>query len=969
MSAVTAEDAAALARSRFGLEVTASALPGEADANFLLERRGGERLLLKVLADPDGAALQDAALARLETAPPGIAVPRVLGSGDGVRLLSWVPGTPWAAAPGPPAPEALRSLGRAVAAVDRALSGLEHPGLARPQPWNLLRAADARAGLAAIADGALRGAATATLDRFEREIEPRLRELPAQALHNDANEHNVLVDAAGRVAGLIDFGDVCLAPRVCGLAVAAAYAMTSLTRPVAGVLPLVGGYHEVCALSEPELALLGDLAATRLAVSAAFAAQRARERPAEDYLQISQAGVSRTLLALDAHSRELTHLRLRAACGYEAVPGARRVRAFLASPRCVPGPVHPTPIAAAPVLDWSAGAAGAGEPPAVLPAIGRYLEQRDVYATDAFRTEDPAERRTVHLGADVFLPAGEPVLAPLDGVVHDTGWRPRRGDYGGVLVLEHRTGEGLGFFTLYGHLAPVTLHRGERVLAGQEIGRLGSKEDNGGWPPHLHLQLLTTDLGLGCDVDGVAARSERDVWESISPDPNLLLALPGGIRADPGRDRGDLLRARRTTVSAALSIAYDEPLTIVGGGGAHLREADGTDLLDMVGNVCHVGHAHPRVVAAAAEQMARLNTNTRYLHPLLVGYAKRLAATAPDPLSVVFLVNSGSEANDLALRLARAHTGRRDVIVLEHAYHGNLSSLIELSPYKFDGPGGEGCPPHVRVSALPDAYRSPGTDFAADVSERLAQGAPPAALFAESLPGVAGQIVPPPGYLRAAYAHARAAGAVVVADEVQVGLGRVGSHFWAFEAQGAVPDVVTAGKPIGNGHPLGAVITTPEVARSFLTGMEYFNTFGGNPVSCATGLAVLDVIADERLQARAAELGERLLGGLGALALRHEAIGDVRGLGLFIGVELVRDRATREPDPVTAKRIVERCRRDGVLLSTDGPHRNVIKLKPPLALTEADADRCLAALAGALEGREPAEGEPATTASGRGGAA
>jgi 4-aminobutyrate aminotransferase-like enzyme len=328
--------------------------------------------------------------------------------------------------------------------------------------------------------------------------------------------------------------------------------------------------------------------------------------------------------------------------------------------------------------------------------------------------------------------------------------------------------------------------------------------------------------------------------------------------------------------------------------------------------------------------MATLNTNTRYLHDAIVGYARRLTATLPDPLSVVFLVNSGSEANDLALRLARAHTGARDVLVLDHAYHGNLSSLIEISPYKFAGAGGAGRPEHVRVARLPNS--------AADAEDvrRLAR---PGAFIAESLPGVAGQIVLPDGYLEAAYAHARAAGAVCIADEVQVGFGRVGRAFWGFELQGVVPDIVTLGKPIGNGHPIGAVVTTPAIARSFETGMEYFNTFGGNPVSCAAALAVLDVIADERLQQHAAGVGARIKEGLQALS--HPAIADVRGEGLFLGVELDTAEA--------ASAAVERARHDGVLLSTDGPRRNVIKIKPPLVIGDDDAERFLTALDAALQ--------------------
>ncbi len=300
-------------------------------------------------------------------------------------------------------------------------------------------------------------------------------------------------------------------------------------------------------------------------------------------------------------------------------------------------------------------------------------------------------------------------------------------------------------------------------------------------------------------------------------------------------------------MSQALSLAYREPLHIVRGRGAYLYDADGRAYLDLVNNVAHVGHCHPRVVEAGARQMAELNTNTRYLHGSVIDYARALAATLPDPLHVCFFVNSGSEANDLALRLAAAHTGREDVVVLDHAYHGHLRSQIALSPYKFNGAGGTGRPRRTHVAALPTAP---------DALESLhAQIDAPAAFFAESLQGCGGQIVYPAGYLTAAFEAVRAAGGVCVADEVQVGFGRIGEHFWGFELDGVVPDIVTLGKPIGNGHPLGAVVTTPEIAASFVTGMEYFNTFGGNPVSAEIGLAVLDVIADERLQAHALDDG------------------------------------------------------------------------------------------------------------------
>jgi 4-aminobutyrate aminotransferase-like enzyme len=319
-------------------------------------------------------------------------------------------------------------------------------------------------------------------------------------------------------------------------------------------------------------------------------------------------------------------------------------------------------------------------------------------------------------------------------------------------------------------------------------------------------------------------------------------------------------------------------------------------------------------------------------------------------LRVCFFVNSGSEANDLALRLARTHTRRTDIIVIDGAYHGNLTSLIEISPYKFDGPGGTGAPPHVHKVPTPDLYRGifraddlraaqKYADFVdAAIGNARRRGSGAAAFICEPVMSCAGQIPLPAGYLKSVYAQVRAAGGICIADEVQVGFGRLGSHFWAFETQDVVPDIVTLGKPIGNGHPLGAVVTTPEVAASFANGMEYFNTFGGNPVSCAVGLAVLDVIEDEGLQSRARSVGDRLKSGLQDLIGQHRIVGDVRGLGMFLGVELVRDRGSREPAGDEASYVAERMKERGVLVSTDGPAHNVLKIKPPLAFNESDAD-------------------------------
>ena len=411
--------------------------------------------------------------------------------------------------------------------------------------------------------------------------------------------------------------------------------------------------------------------------------------------------------------------------------------------------------------------------------------------------------------------------------------------------------------------------------------------------------------------------SNRPAWALLE----RLAAMPQDwpIEVFRGRRSSALLQRRQRHLGPSLSLSYDQPLHIVRGWRQYLYDASGRAYLDCVNNVAHVGHCHPRVTEAAARQMALLNTNTRYLHEYLVEYIERLTETLPAPLSGVYRVCSGSEANELALRLARAHTGREGMIVMDVAYHGNTNALIDISPYKFNGPGGRGKPANVQVVPIAQAFH-PEVE--------------PAAFICESALSCAGQIILPPGYLRQAYATVRASGGVCIADEVQTGFGRAGSHFWMFETQNVVPDIVTLGKPIGNGHPMGAVITTPEIAASFANGMEYFNTFGGNPVSCAVGLAVLDVIRDEGLQENARLTGEYLLDGL-----RRMTKG-ARGLGLFLGFDL--DTAEQ------ASRLVNRMKELGMLLSTDGPRHNVIKIKPPLVFSRADADLLLERLAAVL---------------------
>jgi 4-aminobutyrate aminotransferase-like enzyme len=782
------------------------------------------------------------------------------------------------------------------------------------------------------------------------------------------------------VTGLLDFGDMHHGLLVAEPAIAAAYALLGQDDPLAAAAAVVSAYHAALPLDEGEIALLFALVGMRLAVSVTNSALRAREAARDPYVTVSEAPAWEALARLDRVHPRFAHYSFRAACGLPAVPHGPALVSWLERTErasVLEADLRTTPSL---VLDLAVGSLFLGADPGeaatgrltgrifgamrearVAIGVGRYDEARGIYVSRLFGPRGTAteERRTVHLGIDLFVDPGTTVHAPLPGVVHALANNTAPQDYGPLVILRHEAGEGTPFFTLYGHLSEDTLPAlavGRRVEAGEAIARVGAPPTNGDWPPHLHLQVILDLLDRDADFPGVAFPSQRAVWTSLSPDPNLLLRIPVERFPAPEPAPAETMAARRRLLGRNLSVSYRRPLKIVRGWAQYLYDDAGRAYLDVYNNVPLVGHGHPRVVRAVQEQLALLNTNTRYLHDTILRYADRLLRLLPDPLRVCYFVTSGSEANELALRLARARTRREDVIVLEHAYHGHTTTLVNVSPYKFDGPGGGGRREWVHVAPLPDTYRGlyrrddpqAGPKYArhvaALVSRLQADGRGLGAFLVETLPSVAGQIVPPPGYLAEACRHVRAAGGLCIADEVQTGFGRLGEAFWGFETQGFVPDIVVLGKPIANGFPLGAVVTTREIADAFDNGMEFFSTFGGNPVSCAAGLAVLDVVEEEGLQERALRVGKRLRDGLRRLQESHTVLGDVRGTGLFLGVELVRDRASLEPAAEEAAYVVNRLRERGVLTGTDGPHNNVVKLRPPLVFSEEDAGLFLATL-------------------------
>ncbi|MCP4488596.1 MAG: aminotransferase class III-fold pyridoxal phosphate-dependent enzyme [Gammaproteobacteria bacterium] len=976
----SAERVSQLLRELFNIDAELRPLAGERDLNFLLitdsakyvfkianqnedpgildcQQQVFQRLAANNIFTEQFRAIESRHGNAIETIYDASGIPHLC------RLLNYAEGRLLAAVK-PHLTELLIDLGESLGKLDKALFDFEHEALHRPLLWKMHGALTVLAEFKPLLASSRQQLLIEYFEsHFRDTVLPLDKSLRRSAIHNDANDNNVLIRGDDpwiqAVGCIIDFGDMVHSWTVAEPAIAAAYAMLDKDHPLATAASIVRGYHQQLSLQEAEVQVIFDLICMRLCMSVCICAYQKSLEPDNEYLSISEQPAWRLLEKLQRIPAAFAQAVFRHACNMEPATQHASITQWLRAQQKSFQCVIDIDLKNAPLLWLDLGVASPyfmhpGDPAkmtlslhraledmACLAGVGGYGEYRLLYNDDAFVDAD-GHQRNMHLGIDIFMPAGSAIYAPMSATVFAVANHARDYDYGGCVILRHRIPQSdLEFYTLYGHLAPgslAPLKAGDTINAGQQIAVLGDVNENGGWPPHLHFQIMLDLLGETDTFVGAGSPVYRDVWLSLCPDPNLMLGIAPTLLDHREPDKRAITASRKQTMNPSLGLSYRDPIYVLRGSMQYLYDAEGRRYLDAVNNVSHVGHCHPRVVEAGNSQARLLCTNTRYLYSSITEYCERLVQKFPDPLTVCYLVNSGSEANDLALRLARNFTQREDIVVLDHAYHGNLGALIDISPYKHDSKGGRGRPAHVHKAVIPDTYRNPASSqqYAQSIKQKMQQ-AEVAAFICETVLGCGGQVVLPEGYLKAAYACARESGALCIADEVQVGFGRVGTHFWGFETQQVVPDIVTLGKPIGNGHPLAAVITRRDIADSFDNGMEYFNTFGGNPVSCAIGLAVLDVIEDEQLQDNALVVGEFLLGELRKLQQHYALIGEVRGLGLFIGIELVTDRQTKEPAAMQASYIAERMQQGGILISTDGPFHNVLKIKPPMCFSHDNA--------------------------------
>ena len=804
-----------------------------------------------------------------------------------------------------------------------------------------------------------------TIDEHEKFVFKNIKNLKHAVTHGDPNDYNIVVKKE-KIIGFIDFGDSIYAPVINDLAISLSYALMGNNNLYKSLQNIVGTYNEFYKLSDQDIYSLLALIKSRLVITLVMAAKQRKKYPDNKYLSISENNAWGLIYKLDKVDPYFFIAVIRDICNSEPILNfSKKIQLFKSQQF---GNLFDFDLnnVNKKIVNFDKSSFLLKTNPSNKKldnlvekflkkniGIGLYKEKRKVYKSNHYISSlNPLKRRDVHLGIDIFVEESTPIKSPLNGkviILHNNNFKY---DYGPTVILEHKINNYF-FFTLYGHLSKKCLKKlkvGQIVKKGEWIGEIGDYKINGNWPPHLHFQIMTSLLNEVDNFPGVGEDYLLKIWEQISPDPNIILQIPESFFSNKVQKEKILLK-RKKNIARNLSISYQDPLHMLEAKGQFFYDEQGRRYLDCVNNISHVGHSNKFVHEALVSQNLKLNTNTRYLYNIINEYSDRLLKTFPKKLNKIFFVCTGSEANDLALRIAKNYTKAKNVLVMNNAYHGHTNSLIDLSPYKFNSKGGEGKKDYVHVLRMPDEIRGKWTnknykwvnkyiDEAEDViSKTFNKKNSLSSFFFESILGCGGQIELPKGYLKNIFKLVRKKNALCIADEVQTGFGRVGSNFWAFQEHGIVPDIVTLGKPMGNGHPIAAVVTTKKIADTFNNGMEYFNSFGGNPVSCAVGNAVLDVIEKDNLQKNSKVVGDYFIKKLTQIQKKFpDYISKISGKGLFIGIDFICNGDFLLPDAKLATKLINSLRLKGILLSTDGPFNNVIKIKPPLVFNKDNVD-------------------------------
>ncbi|MFI5510641.1 aminotransferase [Mycobacterium sp. NPDC051804] len=937
---VSEEQAEQILREHYGLRAHAKSLGSQQDRNFTVVSADGAVAGVLKIANPAFNATelqaQDLAADLIAAAEPSLRVavplPNIAGekcttitglvSGPAyVRLLQYLPGGTLLQA-GYLSPTAVAGLGEVAGRVSRALAGFTHPGLDRILQWDLRHGADVVAELIShVPDASHRSALESAAYQAWSRIASLADDLPRQAVHLDLTDANVVVSrkpGGVHVDGIIDFGDLADSWAVAELAITASCVLGHAGSDPTSVLPAIRAFNDIRPLSATEAEALWPLLVLRTAVLIVSGAQQAALDPDNDYVTEQSDGEWRMFeQAISVPVDVMTEV-IKADLGLGRAPSALEVTTPLVGAAAVTLDLSATSDAyddggwlTTDLEDAQARAAVTDGAELVVTDYGQPRLNR----ASKLSQDSPA---VVPTGIGMWPASDIELFAPWDGEVVDATAEELTFRGGGYeLTLTGVRAGASGALRVGDPLAQAPAQQWARVSV-RPIGAPAA-------PP-----FTTAELAPG--------------WLALTRDPRPLLGLDSrDVATTP-----DLLARRDASFAQVQEHYYRTPPQIERGWRNYLLSTRGRCYLDMVNNVTVLGHAHPRVAATAVRQLRKLNTNSRFNYEAVVQFSERLAATLPDPLDTVFLVNSGSEASDLAIRLATAATGRRDVVAVREAYHGWTYGTDAVSTSIADNPNALATRPEwVHTVESPNSfrgkYRGPDAVRYADeavrqIEELIAAGSAPAGFICESVYGNAGGMALPDGYLQRVYAAVRAGGGLAISDEVQVGYGRLGEWFWGFQQQDAVPDIVSIAKSTGNGYPLGAVITSREVADRFASQGYFFSSTGGSPMSCAIGITVLDVLEEEALQQNASRVGAHLKSGLQALQQKHPIIGTVHGIGLYLGVEMVRDAQTLEPATEETAAICDRMLELGVIIQPTGDHLNILKTKPPLCIDVEDAD-------------------------------
>ena len=940
---VSAEQALELLREHYGLSGTLQSLGSQQDLNYRLDSDQG-RFVLKICRG-DYAALeleaQHAALKHLATRP-GLHVPRVIAAKSGadlltlelagqslhVRLLDYIDGQSLTHLDHL-GHEVVAGFGRLCGEMDLALAGFTHPGLERTLQWDARHAsALIEHLLPVIGDPQQRELISAAALHAEQRLRPLQAKLPVQAIHMDITDDNVVwtrdAQRHWQLQGVIDFGDLIRTWRITDLSVTCAALLHHADGDPMVILPAVRAYHAVNPLQREELQALWPLIVARAAVLVLSGEQQVSIDPQNQYSR-------------DNLSHEWEIFRVATSVPFELMEAVILVTAGESLPVIASqgfAPLLPSLVGREFALldlgvlsahfeagNWEQEGIDQRLLAQAAQAHGLAASRYGQYRLSRTRPDSAVEPDTYPLHVDLQVPMGTAIEAPFAGVIHLSA--------DGRLQLDSAQ--------LSVRLWGVTpsLHSGAAVLKGQVLGEAGGA---------LRVQLCR---GAELDPPLFCTPSRAPAWQALCPSPAALLGL--ACDAEVELDPHTLLARRDASFARSQKHYYVDPPRIERGWRNHLIDMQGRSYLDMLNNVAVLGHGHPRMAAEASRQWSLLNTNSRFHYAAIAEFSERLLALAPDSMDRVFLVNSGSEANDLAIRLAWAYSGARDMLSVLEAYHGWTVGADAVSTSIADNPQAlSSRPDWVHPVTAPNTYRGEfrGPDSAPDyvrsVEHHLArldeQKRPLAGFICEPVYGNAGGISLPAGYLQQVYGLVRARGGVCIADEVQVGYGRMGKFFWGFEEQGVVPDIITMAKGMGNGQPLGAVITRREIAQALEAEGYFFSSAGGSPVSCRIGMAVLDVMEEEKLWENAQVVGGYFKERLEALVERYPLVGAVHGSGFYLGVELVRNRETLEPATAETALLCDRLRELGIFMQPTGDFLNVLKIKPPMVTSRQSVD-------------------------------